>query len=139
MRPAWRGTRRRLRVEPNLAEALEQQQPERAGQPADLAAPTLDRLEVAQLLVEHAAEHDAGDAHRPRPRQRLGRGSRAADHDLAGGAGVDRSRAQLLAGIVHRDDQLAVHRLAGAAHASSPAPCTSMRMRAGLDRAHPSR
>ena len=88
--------------------------------PARLAPPALDRLEVAQLLVEHAAQHDPGHAHRPRAGQRLGRGSRSADQDLAGGAGVDRRGAQLVAGIRHADHQLAVHRLAAAAHAVQP-------------------
>ena len=80
------------RVEPDLAVALQQQHREVAAHAADLAATLLGRLEVAQLLVEHAAEHDAGDAHGPRPGQRLGRCARAADHDPPGGADVDRAR-----------------------------------------------
>ena len=86
-----------LRIDPDLAEALHQQDPERAGHAARLAPASLDRLEVAQLLVEHPAEHDPGHAHRPRAGQRLGRGTRAADQDLAGRAGIDRGGAKLVA------------------------------------------
>ncbi len=90
-------------VEPDLAVALEQQDGEVAAHAADLATALLCRLEVAELLVEHAAEHDPGDAHRPRSGERLCRCTRPADHDPPGRADVDGARAQLVARLVHRE------------------------------------
>ena len=109
-----------LRVEGNLAVTLEQDDGERAGHSADLASPTLDRGEVAQLLIEDPAEHDPGDSHRPCARQRLGRRARAADDDLPGRRDVDRPRTQLLVMTVDSDHQLAMDRVADPPDALEP-------------------
>ena len=88
-------------VESDLSVPLEQDHREVAAHAPHLAAPLLGRLEVTELLVEHAAEDDAGNAHRARPRQRFRRCARAPDDDPSRGSDVDGARPQLVAGLVH--------------------------------------
>ena len=127
------------RVEADLAEPLEQDQGEGAGHAPQLAATPLDRLEVAELLVEHAAEDDACHAHRACPGERLGRRARAADHDLARLGHVDRRRTQLLGRLVDPDHQLAVDRLPDAGDAVQQRAGDLDADAAPLDRLHPAR